>query len=100
MGVDGTRVLGYWTRRESMLDPETFVRETAKLFGKSSKQVVLGVFDGLDERKLLLRNAPEEPKHQSIVDAINRADEQMAMLKEMRVRKATAIVPAEGPANP
>ncbi len=95
MGVDGTRVLGYWTGKRSMLDPETFVRETAKLFGKSSRQVVMGVFDGLDEGKILAEKEPEEPRYQSLVDAINRADEQKLALKEMRERRTTAIVPVE-----
>lgn len=97
MGVDGTRILGYWTGRRSMLDPEAFVRKTAKMFGKSSKQVVMEVFDGLDEGKMLADRAPVEPKYQSLVDAINRADEQKAMVEEMRERRVTAIVPVKEP---
>ncbi len=97
MGVDGTRVLGHWTGRRSMLEPETFVRETAKLFGRSSRQVVMGVFDGLDEGKMLAEKAPEEPKLQSLVDAINRADEQKVMFEELRERRTTAIVPVREP---
>ena len=100
MGIDGTRVLGYWTGSKSMLVPEVFVRETAKLFGKSSQQVVMGVFEGLDEGKLLVDLTPEEPKFQSVVDAIRRADDQKAMLKEMRERRSTAIVPVRGPDEP
>jgi uncharacterized membrane protein len=86
MGIEGTRVLGHWTGKRSMLDPETFVREMAKLFGRSSKQVVMAVFNGLDEGKILADRSPEEPKYQSLVDAINRADERKAMLEEMRER--------------
>jgi hypothetical protein len=97
MGIEGTRVLGYWTGKKSMLDPETFVREMAKLFGKSSKQVVMGVFDGLDEGKILADRSPEEPKYQSLVDAINRADEQKAMLEETREGQKTEVVPAKEP---
>ena len=100
MGIDGTRILGYWTGKKSMLEPEVFVRETAKLFGKSSKQVVMGVFEGLDEGKLLVDLTPEEPKYQSVVDAIRRADEQKAVLQEMRERRSTAIVPVRGPDDP
>ncbi len=100
MGIDGTRVLGYWTGKKSMLDPETFVRETAKLFGRSSKHVVMGVFDGLDEGKILVDNSPEEPKYQSLLDAINRADLREAALKEMRESHTTAIVPVRAPADP
>ena len=100
MGIDGTRILGYWTGKKSMLDPEVFVRETAKLFGKSSKQVVMGVFDGLDEGKLLVDLTPEEPKYQSVVEAIKRADEQKALLEEMRAKRSTAIVPVRGSDDP
>ena len=96
MGVDGTRILGYWAGRRAMIDPETFVRETAKLFGKSSEQVVTQVFDGLDEGKILADSIPEEPKYQSLVDAISRADEQKKALHEMRVRRTTAIVLIKG----
>ncbi len=95
MGTDGTRVLGYWTGKKSMVDPETFVREMAKLFGKSSRQVVMGVLDGLDEGKLLVETAPEVPKYQSLVDAIEQADEWKVMLEEMRERRTTAIVPVK-----
>ena len=93
MGVDGTRALGYWTGKQSMLDPETFVLEMAKLFGKSSQQVVMGVFDSFDEGRMLADKVPEEPKIQSLVDAINLADERKAMLNEMRRSRTTAIVP-------
>ncbi len=95
MGVGGTRVLGYWTGRKSMVDPETFVRETAKLFGKSSKQVVRGIMEGLDEGRLLVDKSPEEPKYQSLLEAINRADENRAMLEGLRESRTTAIVPVK-----
>lgn len=97
MGVEGTRVLGYWAGKKSMLDPEAFVREMSKMFGNSSKYVVMGVFKRVDEGKILARMAPEEPKYQSLVDAISKADERKAMLQEMRVRRTTAIVPIRGP---
>jgi uncharacterized membrane protein len=99
MGIEGTRVLGYWTGKKSMLDPETFVREMAKLFGKSSKQVVMGVFDGLDEGKILADISPEEPKYQSLVDAINRVDEQKATLEEMKEGQKTDIAPVKEPGS-
>ncbi len=100
MGTDGTRVLGYWTGKKSMVEPETFVREMAKLFGRSSKHVVMGVFNGLDEGKILVDNSPEEPKYQSLVDAINKADQWEAALKEMRERRTTAIVPVKAREDP
>ena len=100
MGIEGTRVLGYWAGKKSMLDPEAFVREMSKMFGRSSKNVVMGVFKTVDEGKILARKAPEEPKFQSLVDAISKADENRAMLQEMRVRRTTAIVPIRGTATP
>ncbi len=80
-----------------MLDPEAFVLETAKLFGKSSRQVVMGVFEGLDEGTILAEKAPEEPKYQSLVDAINRADEQRVMPRGPKETQTTAIVPVKEP---
>ncbi len=62
--------------------------------------MVMGVFDGLDEGKILVDNSPEEPKYQSLVDAINRADQREAALKEMRERRTTAIVPVKASRDP
>ena len=85
MGIEGTRVLGYWAGKKSMVDPEAFVREMSRMFGKSSKYVVIGVFKTVDEGKILAGKTPEEPKYQSLVDAISKADEKKEMLQEMRV---------------
>jgi len=92
VGYDPSHVLKVWVGRRSRSDPETFVRSMAKIFGRSSKMVVLGVFDRLDEGKMLADKIPEEPKYMSLVEAINRADDREAMIAEMRETRATAIV--------
>lgn len=99
MGIDGASILGYWAGKKSMVSPEAFVRQMARMFGPSSKSVVTKVFDGLNEAKLLAKKAPVEPGYKSLVDAINEADSRKAMLQEMRVKRTTAIVPMRVASN-
>ena len=62
--------------------------------------MVIRVFKTVDEGKILAGKTPEEPKYQSLVDAISKADEKKEMLQEMRVRRRTAIVPVSGQETP
>jgi hypothetical protein len=59
----------------------------------------MGVFDGLDEGKILVDISPEGPKYQSLVDAINKADERKATLEEMKEGQKTDIAPVKEPGS-
>jgi len=78
-GDDTSEVLRTWIGRKARTNPERFARSVSKMFGASARNV-LGSVDSLtDEASLFAKRVPQEPAYKSLLDAINRSDEAMAI---------------------
>ncbi|MDA4123911.1 MAG: hypothetical protein OK438_00480 [Thaumarchaeota archaeon] len=76
-GEDPAHVLRTWVGRRARDNPERFARTISKMFGASAKGV-LGGIDGLtDKESLLSEKVPQEPPYKSLVEAIQKADEEL-----------------------
>ena len=74
IGDAPSEVLLRWVGRGGRSQPKRFLNAVHKMFGKSSRRIVVGLVNQLDPQKMLdSRKAPEEP-FQSVIDAINEAD--------------------------
>jgi hypothetical protein len=78
-GDDGSHVLRTWVGKKGRSDPERFTRTISKMFGPSARSVLGGIDSLTDEESLLNQKAPQEPPYKSLLEAIKKSDEAMAV---------------------
>ena len=73
-----SEVLLRWMGRRNRTQPKRFAKAAAKMFGKSAKQIITGLENLADPDKMLEVHQEAEPPFQSLIEAIQRADEMKA----------------------
>ena len=74
LGEVPSDVLLRWVGRRARSQPKRFVKSINEMFGKSGKKIIIGLQDALDPEKMIVDQAPQEERLQSLIDAIQQAD--------------------------
>ncbi|HEV2226896.1 MAG TPA: hypothetical protein VGR56_08875 [Nitrososphaerales archaeon] len=64
-----------WMGRRNRTQPKRFAKAAAKMFGKSAKSIITGLENLADPDKMLEVHQEVEPPFQSLIEAIQRADD-------------------------
>ncbi|HEV2138963.1 MAG TPA: hypothetical protein VGR53_08975 [Nitrososphaerales archaeon] len=75
-----SEVLLRWMGRRNRTQPKRFAKAAAKMFGKSAKSIITGLENLADPDKMLEVPHEVEPPFQSLIEAIQRADDMRAEL--------------------
>jgi hypothetical protein len=78
-GDDPSHVLRFCIGRKARCNAELFTRTISKMFGSSARSVLSSMEMLSDEVSLLEKNTPREPPYQSLLDAIERSEENMTV---------------------
>ncbi|HEY6282489.1 MAG TPA: hypothetical protein VIW22_01030 [Nitrososphaerales archaeon] len=75
-----SEVLLRWMGRKNRTQPKRFAKAAAKMFGKSAKSIITGLENLANPDKMLEVHQEAEPPFQSLIEAIQRADDMKAEL--------------------
>jgi hypothetical protein len=75
LGEVPSEVLLNWVGRQTRHQPKRFVNAVRKMFGKSSRSIIMGLEKAANPEEMLDAKKPVAPPYQSLVDAIRAADE-------------------------
>lgn len=73
-----SEVLLRWMGRSNRTQPKRFAKAASKMFGKSAKSIITGLENLADPIKMLEVHQEAEPPFQSLIEAIQRADNMQA----------------------
>jgi hypothetical protein len=79
-GDSPSEILLRWIGRKNRTQPKRFAKAAAKMFGKSAKSIITGLENLADPDKMLEVHEEAEPPFQSLIEAIQRADNMKAEL--------------------
>jgi len=82
VGEGPSEVLQRWVGKRARAQPKRFVNVVRKMFGKSAKRIITGLERLADPDKLIEAQNDVEPPFQSLIEAIQRADDEKAQLAQ------------------
>lgn len=84
LGEVPSGVLLRWVGKKAKANPKTFVKTVNKIFGRSGRQIIVGLQEIQDQGRMVVAEKSLEEEFQPLIDAINQADAAKVVLAEAK----------------